>query len=81
MKSSFFKIVLPAFAILLAVGLAFATEDKIEEDEGHYLDSFGNWQTVPVDSDCFDGGSIACTYDGHQLYAEKSETSQELRKN
>ncbi|MBO0341512.1 DUF6520 family protein [Flagellimonas profundi] len=81
MRSNFLKLVLPAFAILLAVGLAFATEDNTIANEGYYLDDFGNWITVTVEPECFNGGQIACTSDGHQLYAEKSTSSFPLAKN
>lgn len=80
MKTKLLKIVLPAFAILLAIGLAFATEEKAVQDEGHYLHPIEGWKTVMVDPECFEGSQIPCTYDGHQLYAQPSKSSQELRK-
>ena len=81
MKKNLLKLVLPAFAILLAVGLAFGSEERTDEYEGHYLDDFGVWRTIKVEPECHTGSLIACTYDGHQLYAEQSHTSQPLYKN
>jgi hypothetical protein len=81
MKKYLLKLVLPAFAILLAVGLAFATEEKPFEAYGHYLHPINGWTTVEVDPGCLTGSQIACTEDGFQLYAEESENSAKLYKN
>ncbi|MDC6406313.1 MULTISPECIES: DUF6520 family protein [Maribacter] len=78
MKRSFLKIVLPAFAIIMAVGLAFATEETTVPAQGHYLDPINGWQTVTVDPECIPNGEDLCTYEGFQLYAEQSETSPKL---
>ncbi|WP_437397588.1 DUF6520 family protein [Flagellimonas lutimaris] len=81
MKSKFLKLVLPAFALLLAVGLAFATEEKPVVQQAHYLHPINGWQTVNVEDACFTGSNMACKYDIYQLYAEESESSQALYKN
>ncbi|SFB96242.1 hypothetical protein SAMN04487891_10491 [Flagellimonas taeanensis] len=80
MKSNFLKLVLPAFAILLAVGLAFATKEKTVENEGHYLHPINGWTAVSVEPECFTGSDIPCTYNGHQLYAQPSQSSKKLKK-
>lgn len=81
MKSSFLKIVLPAFAILLAVGLAFATEDKIVVRDAYYnIPGTQNWGHTTVEDACYSGGSNACMYLEQQLYSEPSFGSTELRK-
>ncbi|WP_421823778.1 DUF6520 family protein [Flagellimonas oceanensis] len=58
MKSSFFKIVLPAFAILLAAGLAFATEDRNIPQTGYYDHPILGVQEI--ETDCLDSGSDQC---------------------
>jgi hypothetical protein len=80
MKSNFLKLVLPAFAILMAVGLAFATEENPVGQQAYYYHPINGWQTTMVTEDCFKGSLIACTQDGYQLYAEPSLSSMQLRK-
>jgi hypothetical protein len=81
MKSNFLKLVLPAFAIFMAVGLAFATEDNIVDQTAYYLHPDDGWQPIMVEDACFNGGSTPCEIEGLQLYAEPREDSQELYKN
>jgi len=69
MKTRFLKLVLPAFAILLAVGLAFATESNTVSQVAYYQGPNGVMQ-VTASSDCEPFGKIDCTYFGNQLYAE-----------
>lgn len=71
MKTSFFKIVLPAFAILLAVGLAFATETGTVSQTAYYQHPDGV-MSVTISDDCEPYGQIDCKYFGNQLYAEPS---------
>lgn len=79
MKTSFFKIVLPAFAILLAVGLAFATETGTVSQTAYYQHPDGV-KSVTIGDECNPIGQINCTYFGYQLYAEAS-LSTPLRRN
>lgn len=69
MKTRFLKLVLPAFAILLAVGLAFATESNTVSQVAYYQGPSGV-MSVTVSDECIQGGAIKCTYFGNQLYAE-----------
>lgn len=80
MKASLFKIVLPAFAILLAVGLAFATENATVFKTAYYLHPTMGWQEITVDDDCDIEGAIACTFLGQQVYSAPSLNSDPLRK-
>jgi hypothetical protein len=69
MKTRFLKLVLPAFAILLAVGLAFATESNTVSQVAYYQTPSGVME-VTIGEDCTINGDISCTYFGYQLYAE-----------
>lgn len=80
MKTKLLKSVLPTLAIVLAMGLAFASEHKIVEREAHYYLPGQGWQTIMVTSACQDDGKIACTFGGLQLYSEDSFASVALRK-
>lgn len=80
MKAKFFKLLLPAFAILMAVGLAFATEDEPVAQVAHYFLPGQGWQTVMVEDDCGASGNEACEYNGIQLYSERDFGSIALRK-
>ena len=68
MKSNFFKIVFPAFALMLAItaSLAFTPaevnmEDDFAQYQVEYLDANSVCQTVTQTKDCQLTGSIACT--------------------
>ncbi|WP_375587492.1 DUF6520 family protein [Flagellimonas aurea] len=78
MKSKFLKLVLPAFAILMAVGLAFATEDRPVPKIGYYEHPTLGWQEVTVDDNCGESGSIACTAFDQQVYSEPDDESTPL---
>lgn len=65
MKSSFLKIVLPAFAILLAVGLAFATEESNMPVTGYISSPNG---PLPVQTDCPDTGQGYCFKESNPVY-------------
>ncbi|MEO2052191.1 MULTISPECIES: DUF6520 family protein [Flavobacteriaceae] len=81
MKSNFLKLVLPAFAILLAVGLAFATEDRAVFQDGHYYDTAEQeWRSIPAEG-CGETGNTLCKHLGYQLYSMPSFGSTPLRKN
>ena len=60
MKSNSLKLVLPAFAILLAVGLAFATEDKTILQIAHYYDTVDQeWKSATAEEGCGEDGRKA----------------------
>lgn len=81
MKSTFLKLILPAFAIVLAVGLAFATEETTSSSSqtAYYEHPVLGLQSVTVGNECQDQAGINCTYNGFQLYADM-DTSIPLRK-
>jgi hypothetical protein len=81
MKSNFLKLVLPAFAILLAVGLAFATEDNTVFQIAHYYDvSEQQWKSITAEPGCDEDGENPCLYEGYQLYSAPNFGSVQLRK-
>lgn len=67
MKSNFLKLVLPAFAILLAVGLAFATEESNLMQPGYADTPFGP-QYVETDCDATSGNQ--CKVGSYDVYAD-----------
>lgn len=81
MKTKFFKLLLPAFAILMAVGLAFATEESPVVQQGYYFLPGVGWQTVMVEENCSDEGTVPCEINGNQLYSQPDFASIALRKN
>ena len=66
MKRSFLNIVLPAFAIIMAVGLAFATEEDNSTQTGYYLHPIWGLQTVQTD--CEDVGNTHCMEGQFQVF-------------
>ncbi|MHB1105185.1 MAG: DUF6520 family protein [Lutibacter sp.] len=81
MKKSVLKLVLPAFALLLAVGVAFATtESNSFTTDGYYDHPIAGPTAVPGGVNCQTSGPNACLYNGFQVYAE-IELQTELRKN
>ena len=83
MKSNFLKLVLPAFAILMAVGLAFATEDKPVFQDAYYFDPVDEeWKSTIAEEGCGENGGEACTYGpmNLQLYSDDDFGSIQLRK-
>lgn len=65
MKSSFLKLVLPAFAILMAVGLAFATEESNLSYTGYINSPSGPLQ---IQTDCPDTGQNLCFEGPYQVF-------------
>jgi len=61
MKKHLLKIVLPAFAIVMAVGLAFATEESNLPQTGYYNHPTFGLQTI--ETDCLDSGEEPCMVD------------------
>jgi len=80
MKKHLLKIVLPAFAIFMAVGLAFATENDRVAQEAHYYIPGQGWQTTMVEEACFQGNNVPCEINGNQLYSLPDFGSVQLRK-
>ncbi|WP_308993907.1 DUF6520 family protein [Mariniflexile litorale] len=69
MTSKFFKIVLPAFAILLAISLSFATQANSTSQIGYYdHPAFGPTQ-VTVSCDAPSGDP--CMFGQYRVYAEQ----------
>ena len=81
MKTKFLKLVLPAFAIMMAIGMAFATEDKPVFRTAHYYIPGDGWNTTTVEDACNDQGVIPCLYEGYQLYSAPNFGSDALQKN
>ena len=80
MKKHLLKLVLPAFAIFMAVGLAFATENDRVAQEAHYYIPGQGWQTTMVEEACFLGNNVPCEINGNQLYSQPDFGSVQLRK-
>lgn len=71
MKSNFLKLVLPAFAILLAVGLAFATEESNLPYVGYIATQSGYDE---IQTDCPNLGGGYC-YEGlNQVFNDSGLT-------
>jgi len=83
MKRNFLKLVLPAFAILLAVGLAFGTEDRPVVKDAYYYVPGQGWQSTTVEDACGAAGAYNCTIGTAQLqlYSEPDFESTPYRKN
>ena len=76
MKKPLLKIVLPAFAILLAVGLAFATEENNLPYVGYIATQSGY---AEIQTDCPNTGQAYC-YEGlDQVFNDKGLTDPKLR--
>ena len=80
MKTKFLKFILPAFAIMMAIGLAFASEAETVYQTAYYNHPALGWQSVTAEADCGAMGDIPCTFNGNQLYAQPSYNSTLLRK-
>lgn len=72
MKKHLLKIVLPAFAILLAVGLAFATEADSFLETGYIKGPSG---PIQVQVDCKSEIQDPCLFNGQQVYQNQDYTS------
>ncbi|WP_047419598.1 DUF6520 family protein [Cellulophaga sp. Hel_I_12] len=79
MKRTFFKTVLPAFAILLAVGLSFATTTETISDPAYYNHPVLGVQPVPGGSDCPIEGTIPCKFNGFDTFVDPALTLPYLR--
>ncbi|MCK0156351.1 DUF6520 family protein [Cellulophaga sp. F20128] len=72
MKTTFFKTVLPAFAMLLAISLSFATEASTISPPAYYDHPDLGVQPVPGGSDCVQDGNDACLFGTYPIYADES---------
>lgn len=70
MKSKVFKTILPAFAILLAISLSFATESNRVSQIGYYFDS-NLGEIVSTTVDCNSTSPDPCEVNDHQVFAER----------
>lgn len=68
MKRSFLNIVLPAFAIIMAVGLAFATEEDNSTRTGYYEHPILGVQ--PIQTDCEEFGEDPCMEGQWQVFKD-----------
>lgn len=57
MKTKMFKLILPIFAMLLAVGFAFASEGINQTQSGYVDTPFG---PKHIQTDCVDDGTVQC---------------------
>lgn len=68
MKTTVFKLMLPALAILMAVGLAFATEGQNATQTGYYNHPILGVQAIQTD--CLDQGSVQCMEGTYPVYKD-----------
>jgi hypothetical protein len=84
MKTKVFKFILPAFAMLLAIGLSFATETNRSAQTGYYDDPFvPGVQSIITDCEKQPTGIHCATEEGYLLYdtpALDSAPNNELRR-
>lgn len=80
MKTKFLKFILPVFAIVMAIGLAFATEAETVYQTAYYNHPALGWQSAVAEDGCDAPGFIPCTFNGKQLYSQPSYSSTPLRK-
>ncbi|MCQ0112062.1 hypothetical protein SAMN04487906_0832 [Zhouia amylolytica] len=72
MKTKVFKTALPAFAFLVAIGIAFAADANSSSQIGYYDDPFiPGIQQVQTQCSPMATGEL-CTHNGYQLYDEPS---------
>lgn len=70
MKTKVFKLILPAFALLLAVSFAFATEETNATQTGYYEHPILGVQAIQTD--CNPTSGVNCMFGAFQVYAEPS---------
>lgn len=70
MKTKVFKSVMPFFAMLLAMGMAFAT--SASTDQIGYYDDPAMPGIQEVSTNCSLKGVINCEVDGFQVYSDPS---------
>lgn len=84
MKTKIFKIMLPALAMVLAIGLSFATEANRTTQTGYYDDPFvPGVQSIITDCEKQPVGIHCATEEGFLLYdtpALNSAPNNELRR-
>ncbi len=67
MKTKILKFVLPAFAILLAISLSFATETDSFSNTGYIEGPTG---AIPVQVDCNNTTQDQCYYLGQEVFQD-----------
>ncbi|WP_298535860.1 DUF6520 family protein [uncultured Algibacter sp.] len=72
MKSKVFKFILPAFALLLAVSFAFATEESNASQTGYYNHPILGVQQISTD--CQAQGAVNCMEGSYQVFADEDLT-------
>ena len=75
MKTRILKIVLPVFAILLAVSFAFAAETTTEAKTAYFFHPVLGWQSVAIGDDCNKPAGEACKIGTFQLYGDRSTSN------
>lgn len=70
MKTKVFKFILPAFALLLAVSFAFATEESNATTTGYYLHPILGVQ--PISTDCPETGIDVCMEGPYQVFKDQN---------
>ncbi|MCK7591278.1 DUF6520 family protein [Subsaxibacter sp. CAU 1640] len=70
MKTKIFKFMLPVFAMLLAVGFAFATDVKTVSQTAYYNHPTLGVQSITIGDECQVQSGIDCKFNGLQLYRE-----------
>ncbi|USD24650.1 DUF6520 family protein [Flagellimonas marinaquae] len=72
MKAKFFKLLLPAFAIIMAVGMAFATEESNSTQTGYYNHPILGVQAIQTD--CPEIGEVLCMEGQWQVFKDPALT-------
>ena len=81
MKSKFLKVILPAFAIMLAIGLSSFTANDTSQI-GYYDDPFEGPKQVPGLVDCgVEVSQDPCLHQGLQVYGQINPLAIPLTKN
>ncbi len=79
MKTKIFKFILPIFAMLLAVGFAFATDVKTVSQTAYYNHPVLGVQSVTIGDECKVQSGFNCEFNGYPLFKEMALVNQ-LRK-
>ncbi|TMU50749.1 DUF6520 family protein [Flagellimonas algicola] len=72
MKTKILKFILPAFAIIMAVGLAFATDESNATQTGYYNHPILGVQSISTD--CPDFGTVQCMEGPYQVFKDQNLT-------
>ena len=72
MKTKIQKFALPLFAIVMAIGLAFATAEDNATQTGYYNHPILGVQQIPTD--CPDNGSVQCMEGTYPVFKDQNLT-------